>query len=443
MNSFKLILKNQSGIALMMVISTIVLLTAIMVDFTFEANVNKIKSYNIQDRAQARLNAEAGLNFAMVRLKLYQEAYNIIQKNDSAKGMIKQEMLNFVWNFPFAYPIPITKTMNATQKEMVNNFQENSVIQGEMLLTIQNISQKINLNLLRVHSFESLKEQEKSQTEKEEVSEYNLKKQLLVFFDNIMREKRENDIAFYNRYSGTNWEELVNILSMYVSDQRFDNYASLLEDDQGYKMEPKFAPLSLWSELYMMPRWSDELVDLLRNEYTAQGVVFIDLNQITEEMLKLLIPKISEQEIVDFFKYRDDSENPKFFNNVSDFKAYVVTQANIMTESDFTERFNGFKEQGIEFGVAPTVFRITSTGSKGRARYNLEAYVSIPVEPASIRTATPTNPDDQENMFINPDEENPEQRTPERRGQTDGQNTAQDKKAQVLLEPRVIEIFVN
>ena len=434
----------------MMVISTIVLLTAIMVDFTFDSNVNKIKSYNIQDRAQARLNAEAALNFAMVRLKLYQEAYNIIQKNDSAKGMIKQEMLNFIWNFPFAYPIPLAPTMNATQKEMVNDFQENSVIQGEMLLSIQNISQKINLNLLRIHSFQNLKEHEEESRQREgeeqEESEFNIKKQLLVFFDNIMKDKRENDIPFYNRYSGTNWEELVEILTLYISDKRHDNYVSLLEDENGYKIEPKFAPLSLWSELYMLPRWTDELVDLLRNEYTAQGAVFIDLNQITEEMLRLLIPTITDQEIEDFFEFRDDSENPKFFNDVSDFKAYIVTQANIMTDKDFTDRFNGFKEQGIEFGVSPTIFKVVATGSKGRAKYNLEAYVSLPIQPASIRTPTPTNPDEKD-PFIDPEEEEEEdvfkETNPDEEKETNNNSTTQEQKPQVLLEPRIIEIFVN
>src|SRR5690606_1145763 len=98
MKSLKLILKNESGGAVMMVNTSIVILTALMTEFSFESNIKKLKAYNIQDRAQARLNAEAGLNFAMTRLKLYKVAYNILQTNESAKSMIKQELLNFIWN---------------------------------------------------------------------------------------------------------------------------------------------------------------------------------------------------------------------------------------------------------------------------------------------------------------------------------------------------------
>lgn len=442
MNSFKKILKNESGVALMMVITAIVLLTTIMTEFSFESNINKLKAYNIQDRAQARLNAEAGLNFAMTRLKLYQEAYNILQNNESAKSMIKQEVLNFIWNFPFAYPVPVTEDMNGTVKEMIKDFEENSVIQGQMLLTIQNISQKINLNLLRVSSFMDQKEFASQNEEEKEPTEFNIVKQIQRTFELTMEEKRETDIDFYNRYAGTNWEELIKILAQYVSDQRHNDYVSTLQDDDGYTLEPKYAPYTLWSELYMMPRWTDELIDIMKNEYTTQGAVYIDLNKITANMLKLLIPNINDEEIKNFFEFRDDPENPQFFNNVSDFKNYIVNKANIITQAQFEERFNKYKEEGIEFGVAPTLFKIISTGIKSRAKFNLEAYVSMPIEPVSIRSAN-ANPVNPENPGENEGEnENEGEGENTGTGGTGGENTG-EQKPQLLLAPRVIEIFVN
>ena len=149
-NSFSKILKNQSGVAIMMVLSAIVLLTTIMMNFSFDSNVNKIKAANIENKGQAKLTAESGLQFAMARLKLYQEAFNYLEKNKAAKDFATPEVLNSIWNFPFVYPIPVSSNMNAIQKESIAKFEKNTFLDGELKLTINNLSQKINLNLLRI-----------------------------------------------------------------------------------------------------------------------------------------------------------------------------------------------------------------------------------------------------------------------------------------------------
>ena len=49
------LISRQRGIALMMVLSTIALLTVIMVSFSFDNKLNVINSNNMQNRAQAKL----------------------------------------------------------------------------------------------------------------------------------------------------------------------------------------------------------------------------------------------------------------------------------------------------------------------------------------------------------------------------------------------------
>ena len=85
-NFFKKTLNNESGIALLMVMGVIAILTFLLADFTFESKLNKIKIYNQQDKIQARLNAESGLNFALGKLRLYQEGRNKIEKDDNLKS---------------------------------------------------------------------------------------------------------------------------------------------------------------------------------------------------------------------------------------------------------------------------------------------------------------------------------------------------------------------
>ena len=60
MNDFKKILKNESGVALMMIMTAIILLMAIYGEFTFESKISRIKATNVMDRSQAKLLAGLG-----------------------------------------------------------------------------------------------------------------------------------------------------------------------------------------------------------------------------------------------------------------------------------------------------------------------------------------------------------------------------------------------
>ena len=87
MNFVKLLFqKRESGVAILMVMTSITILTFLLADFTFETKINKLRVYNQQDMTQARLNAEAGLTFALAKLRLYQEGFNLLEKNESAKN---------------------------------------------------------------------------------------------------------------------------------------------------------------------------------------------------------------------------------------------------------------------------------------------------------------------------------------------------------------------
>ncbi|NJN34696.1 MAG: hypothetical protein HC817_11050, partial [Saprospiraceae bacterium] len=82
-------ISNQQGVAILMVLTAITILAAIMGDFTFETKINKLKSINIQDQAQAQLAAEAGLKLALVRLRLYKEAFNYLENNKTAHQRVR------------------------------------------------------------------------------------------------------------------------------------------------------------------------------------------------------------------------------------------------------------------------------------------------------------------------------------------------------------------
>ena len=167
----------------------------------------------------------------------------------------------------------------------------------------------------------------------------------------------------------------------------------------------------------------------------------IDLNKITDNLLKLLIPDITPEDIDEFFKYKNDEEDPKYFNTRDDFKNYIVNIGNIMNESDFDERMNKFESQGLRFGPSPTLFRVVSTGTVGRSTYNLTAFVTLPAQP-SPRPKKKINEENEEQESQNRGNENNTNENTNENGEN-GENNQQEKQKTLLLNPRVVEILVN
>ncbi len=440
------LIKNQKGVAIIMVLTAITILMAIMGDFTFDTKINKIKSYNLQEKIQAQLNAEAGLRLALMRLRLYKEAFNYIENNQSVKEKIKMESVNAIWEVPFLFPIPILPNMLAKQKAAIGKFVKNSLLEGNVQTYVYNISNKINLNLLRVSAF--LQTNKKTTNENEDNSSNNntnsegnvdAYKELSKLVSQTIENKSREDENFAEKYSGQNVDELISIIKFYISDPNSDyddvyktNAENVFLEN---KITAKHASMASASELYMLAGWSDELIKTLENEITVHSNVMIDLNKITDKVLRLIIPGIDDQDVKDFFEYRDSADDPHPFNSVKDFQNYVTNIGRFMSTADFDKRMQEFEKAGIKFGSAPTLFLITSIGEYNRSTVTIDAYVSMPARPQVQVTTTTTNPDDTEEPVEEPEE-------PEQNGTN---NTTKKPKPQaaLLLEPRIVEIIIR
>jgi hypothetical protein len=452
----KSLLNNQHGVALMIVMSAILVLTAVMIDFTFEGQINKFKGVNIEDRSQAKLSAEAGLKFAMTRLRLYKEAFNFLQNNEAASELASQQVINSIWNFPFIYPIPVTAQMNQVQKDIVNKFHDSTILAGNLRLIINNISNKINLNLIRVSLQEELNDndqQDDGTTNDDpslEDSNYDAEGQLIESLKLHIQRKSEENEEFAAQYFGMDVIPLVNNLKYYVSDpQSLENANNAQVEFMDLGITAKKAPMTSYHELYTLPGWTDELAEMVQGEFTVHGAIMIDLNEINDTMFRLLIPGVNDDEVSDFFKYRDDTEDPHFFNTLEDFKNYVVNQANLIGSEDFEERFKKFEAQGLRFGPSPSLFQVKSTAQVGRATYNLVAYVVLPAKPVPppkpINNNNPTDPN-QPNDPSDPSDPNDPNDPNDPSDPSDPSNNANNeekKQKTLLLEPRIVEIFIN
>lgn len=431
------ILKNESGIAIGMVLTAVVLLTTIVANFTFDININKIKSYNIEDRAKAKLTAESGLKFAMARLRLYKEAYNYLQKNKAAKDLVKQKTLNSIWNFPFVYPVPVTKEMNQVQKDSIKKFTDESFIEGTMQLTINNISNRINLNALRISLLQQSKDSNNTELTEEE-REFSPENQLTQTLALAIKRKSEKDDTFFDQYQNVEAPKLVNELKFFSSDSLSNQDSADVESDfQNLELTPKKAPLNSYSELYTLPNWPDELVNIVRNEFTVHGAVMVDLNKITDKFLRVLIPNISDEEVKEFYKYKDDPEDPHFFNTLEDFKKYIVDIGNVLSSSKFDEIFKFYQKQGLEFGPTPTLFKVISSATSGRATYKLTAFIVLPATPKKEEKPTEPAPNENGTETKPADPNKPETPVPPK------PTPPKEEEKTLLLNPRIVEINVS
>ena len=450
-NDFKVILKNERGVALMMIMTAIILLMAIYGEFTFESKISRIKATNVMDRSQAKLLAESGLQMAMTRLKLYKEAFNKLESNQAAKGQVPPQLLNQLWEVPFIFPIPVGEGANRAVKDTIDKFTEDSLLEGQMRVSVSNISNRMNLNLLRFDTakkFATTNQQpdpndpDANDPDKNNEADPNdgiidtnptaiqnnvsIDQSLYFLMKRLVDEKKEKDPGFEDRYANINYQELVTNLKYYISD-----YQSMMADPMAGEAEsnfqkipltPKYGPLSSASELYAVPGWNDELIELIQNEFSVYPSAQIDLNKLTANMLRILVPTIDEEQIRSFFEYRDNPDQPKFFNSVDDFKKWVVDVERIVNENDFKERIEKFTKAGITFGSNPNLFKIISEGIYNRSTYTLVAYVYMPKQESG--TQTPTTP-------TNPPATPPATTTPNTNPVTQ------------LLEPRIIEIQIN
>lgn len=446
----KILINNDRGVALLMVIGFITILAALLVDFSFETKINTLKAYNSQDRVSARLNAEAGLNFAMGQLRIYQEARNLIEKNDSAKSVIKPAVLEATLTQPFIYPIPAPPKASAMQKSALEDFNDETLIQGQFRLQIIPVRGFLNPNSLRLPTVDpnevnqgNLNGQNPGdQQTTKKPHEYTAEKILQLIQDQIQTFKEDDD-PFIDEYPNLDPKLMVAELKVFVNNPRLVEDPFKQEALSLYVQEniiPKHAPLTSLSEMYLLLGWPEYLLNKIIKQLTVHEVGFISLNDLDLSGLKLIFPQISPEQIEEFFRHRDGdeelNENPQPFRSVSDFKNLIVQKLAVVSAQGFDERAKEFEQGNLKFGVAGKLYKVESVGIFNETKVTLTAFVDLPVKDPPKEPVKPPEP------------ENPAGTPPATPPPIDPNNPAPDpnKKEEIKLEllaPRIVEIIVD
>ncbi|GAB4418711.1 MAG: hypothetical protein OHK0056_28380 [Bacteriovoracaceae bacterium] len=444
-------INNQSGMAILMVISVVAILAYLLADLTYETNINRIRSYNLQERTQARLNAESGLRLALTKLKLYKEGRNLLENNESARGVVRPSILEKVAISPFLYPIPKDPKMGLLQRSAIDEFSKKTLLQGEVSLMINPVKGFLNPNNLRIVKKKGSNEQDNNTSpdpdnnnEDDENSEnaknpqQYFEKKLVDLLSRKIKEKSEEDDEFNNTFANIDPQMLVKELKFYVNAPNAYDEPERVEFEALYNSKglvAKHSPLTSIDELYSLDGWSDAIVDLVKNELTVHEATIIAVNEINKEQLKLLFPTVSDEQAEEFFKYRDGDKQlqdpPHPFKTVDEFKEAIINRFGIADNTGYEERMKELKNAGLQVGVAGKLYRVVSVGKFGKSTYSITAFIDLPVKPQPPPPKKdPNNP-----------ETGSEPDTTSGTAETEGDKKKKNKVE--LLEPRVIEIRVG
>jgi len=452
-NNSYLPIKNQDGIAIIMVMTSITFLILILATFTYDTKVNKIRLYNQQERMQAKLNAESGLKFAMLRLEIYQKARNLLEKNKNIKDILSPQLLQSILIMPFFYPIPPIGDMNIIQKTALSKFNDDILLDGKLNISMIPVRGFLNPNNMIIHQKLEPDNQNRDDDDDDKKNgssqarmAQEVEKNIIQMLSTNIDQQREDSEIFNSLYSNLSAELLVKELKYYITpkgefkDQELAQIEPLF-DNLG--IEPKFAPLSSIDELNLLPSWDDDIIDLIKENLTAHHQSVINIEQITKKQLLSIFPTLNAIGADEFFEYRDGNSakelDPHEIKSVTKFEQILTGTLGIIPPEAYKEAMTKLKQAGINLGVSNLLFEITSTGNYNRSQYVIKAVISIPMVEKEAPQKNPTknspaDPDKDPDGVFNPDgtklEDDP--KNPSKK--------SEQKKEIEFLSPRIEEI---
>ncbi len=396
LNSKENLAQDSSGIALFMVISSISVLAILVTEFTYIAQISQSIAYGGLDQTQAHYLAKSGLKLSLLRLKAYQQVKKFADSMSKSMGAsggggvpgVPRSMIEKIWNFPFFYPIPSNiPGMSPSEKAMVEKFEKDANLEGKFSAVIESESSKYNLNLLLAAyapnpNPSSLPQGTPSPTPTAgatptpvpSYSPQEARDSLGEFVDNILRRKFEDDSDFASNYRDFRLEEFMDQVVSWA-DRTYERRTSSNQD----KIPTKRAPFYSVQELHMLPSIDDELYNLLAPNFTVNPTPGININTMQEATLHALIPRMTKEEVKEFFKYRDSEEVDNSFDSLDEFYKYLQKSVGFFKGSQ--QAIDEFKssliKRNIQLVTDESQFKITVRAQVNQAIRTIEAWVTL------------------------------------------------------------------
>jgi type II secretory pathway component PulK len=380
---------DSSGIALFMVLGAISMLTVLVAEFTYVSQVNQTIAYGALDEAKALYLAKSGLKLSLLRLKAYQQVKALIGNATGGKGGlpgIGKGMIEKIWNFPFFYPIPTNiPGMNRTDKDNIEKFQKESGLDGKFSAIIESESAKFNLNFIVPGYAPSIVASPSpgpspspgapitTPSPAPTFSPEDARASLATLLGTILNQKFEADPDFAASYRDLRLEDLVDNIAAWA-DRTYDRRTTSNRD----KIPMKRGPFYSLTELHHLANIDDDIYNLFAPSLTVSPTGGINVNTISENTLKALVPQMVKEEVTEFFKYRDSEENDNSFKDADAFFTYLKNNVGMFRDQYVLDQFKAeLTKRNITIVTEELYFKITVQAKVNSATRTIEARVTL------------------------------------------------------------------
>lgn len=395
--------ESQSGVALFMVIGAVSVLSILVTEFTYISQLNQKIAFDHLDQLKAQSLAKSGLKISLLRLKAFQLLKQQFGGGSQGGGAgaaagiaIPRALLDKVWNFPFFFPLPKNLPgMTLADKELVEKFDKSTSLDGKFSAVIESESARYNLNLIlapfappaAAATGPSGPPGQPGQPPgtpppaagatgptSPAFSAEEARKSLFEYLNQIVTHKFEADPDFATEYRDLRVDELTDSIAAWA-----DFGYTRQFPERNDKVPMKRAPFYSLNELRMLPQIDDKLFDLFAPALTATATPGINVNTMQEPTLRAIVPGIRDEEVKEFFKFRDDPQNDNSFKASDDFFKWI--QGGVGTFRNDPAEVDRYKQsldrRGVRIVVDETQFKITVQAQVNQTTRTLEAWVTL------------------------------------------------------------------
>lgn len=305
--------KNQRGIALLLALFTTVIITYLVVEISYETNVEYIVNTNAVNKLKAYYAARSALDLGLLRVKLYQQASKQLA---NAPAEYKSQ-LDMIWSFPFAWPIAALGD-SELDKSTVNEINKNSIMDATYTLQISDEGSKIDINDLDSPS-KGLRQ--------------STRKLLMGIFENRMA----NDEEWARKNRDLKYEEVINNITDWID----SNQEALNGGDERGLYEtidadlPKLPPNRAFrtlDEMRMVAGMTEDIFQMLRERCTVFGMKAINPNYATPDVLKSIDPSFTDEVVGKITERRSDPDKGGPFADATTFWQFVAAEGGRVPE---------------------------------------------------------------------------------------------------------------
>lgn len=297
------LIKNNRGMALIMAITCVLMISFIAMEVSYDSLVEYNVNVNSLNRLKAYYAARSGVELSLLRIKTFQQASSQFGKQLGGQS----EMLDQIWKFPFAWPVPLPDALSSVEKDSIKSTLKESIMDASYVVTIEDEGSKLDLNDL-VSPSKALQE--------------STHRRLLDIFQN----KLKNDEEFQRKYGSYRFDELVNAIADWQSKSRTSVNGG--DKRSGYRDYPENFPpnrgFRTVQELRLVAGMNEDFFELLEPNITIYGMKAINPNQASKELLKSLDPEINDEIANAIIKRRDTPNEGGPFKNKEDFWGFVT-----------------------------------------------------------------------------------------------------------------------